>query len=183
MKLSPGKAFVRKHYLKAIAVLALLFIISLFFNISVKAIFVMSAFIIAGSFSTFYFNYARVPIHLETVKLGTILCAVAYGIYPGIVVGIIATFFGKVLVGRIDEKLPLSMVTISLVAVAAGLFSAADITLLGIVIVLFYNIVMFLLTHFLGGDLAWNLPYETSNFLVNLFWFTRIAPWLIVIIK
>ncbi|MFH1182110.1 MAG: hypothetical protein V1702_04085, partial [Candidatus Woesearchaeota archaeon] len=97
--------------------------------------------------------------------------------------GIISTFFGKVLVGRIDEKLPLSMVTISLVAVAAGLFSGADITWLGIIVVLCYNIVMFFFTHMLGGELAWNFPYEASNFIINLFWFTRVAPWLLVMIR
>ena len=176
------KEVIKKHYLKAIFAVFALFILSYLFNTSVKSLIVMAVFIVMGSFSTFYFNYARPPIHFETVKLGTILTAVAYGIYPAIVVGVVSTFFGKVLIGRIDEKLPISMIGISLVAVCAGIFSGASIAQLGILLVLAYNIVMFTLTQVLGGDLAWNLPYEASNFLVNLFWFTRIAPWLLPII-
>jgi hypothetical protein len=176
------KEVIKRNYKKAIVALIILFLVSYLFNTSIKSLIVMAMFIVIGSFSTFYFNYAQPPIHFETVKLGTILTAVAYGVFPGIVVGVVSTFFGKVLIGRIDEKLPLSMATIALVAVGTAIFSTASITTLGIVLVLSYNITMFILSMFLGGDLAWNIPYEASNFIINVLWFTRIAPWLLPLI-
>jgi hypothetical protein len=176
------KEFIKRHYPKAITGLALLFVLSLAFDISLKQLVIMVAFIVIGSFSTFYFNYARVPFHFETVKLGTILCAVAYDIPSALLVGLTSTFFGKVLIGRIDERLPISLLTITGVAVAAGIFSAANITPLGIILVLCYNITIILMGLLLRGNIAWNLSYEGSNFLVNLFWFTKIAPWLLPLI-
>jgi hypothetical protein len=177
------KAFVQKHYPKAITGFAILFILSLLFDISLKQLVIMVVFIIVGAFSTFYFNYARIPVHFETVKLGTILCAVAYDVYSGLLVGLAATFFGKILIGRIDERLPISMLTISGVAVAAAIFSSANITPLGIILVLCYNITIVIMGLLLRGNLAWNLSYEGSNFLINLIWFTRVAPWLLPMIR
>jgi hypothetical protein len=177
------KDFVRKHYPKAITAFAVLFALSLAFDISLKQLVIMAAFIVIGSLSTFYFNYVHVPIHFETVKLGTILCAVAYDIPSALLVGLSSTFLGKVLIGRIDERLPISMLTITGVAVAAGIFSAANITPLGITLVLCYNITIIIMGLLLRGNVAWNLAYEGSNFLVNLFWFTRIAPWLLPLIR
>ena len=173
---------VKKHWVKAVFVLLLLFGISYVFNTSFKMIVVMTVFIVLGSFSTLYFNYVRPPIHFETVKLGTVLVAVAYGIIPGIVVGVVSTLLGRVLIGYIDERLPISLVTISGVAIAASIFSAPDIAILGIALVLSYNITMFAISTFLGGDIGWNLPYEGSNFLINLLWFTKVAPWLLPLI-
>ncbi|MBN2454709.1 hypothetical protein JXB11_04140 [Candidatus Woesearchaeota archaeon] len=177
------REIVKKHYLKAILIVAALLALSLLFNTSIKSLIVIAVFIVIGTFSTFYFNYVRVPIHFETVKLGTILCAVAYGFYPALIVGLVSTFFGKVLIGRIDERLPISMIGITLVAVFAALFSSANIATLGVVLVLCYNIYIFLMALLLHGNMAWVLSYEGSNFLFNLLWFTRIAPFLLPAIQ
>ena len=171
------------HNTRKIAVaIAGLLLFSLLFGISIKTTFMVLALILAASFSTFYFNYVVVPVNFELVKMATILTAVSYGFWQGLAVGIASTFFGKVLIGRIDEKLPLSMLMISIIAVAASIFSTANITTLGITLVLAYNVTMFALSMLMGGDLAWNLPYEGTNFVFNVFLFVKVAPFLLQLV-
>lgn len=168
--------FLRSNVKRIAPAIAGLVALSLIFGISVKTTFVIVLLILAASFSTFYFNYFKAPVNFELVKLSTILVAVSHGLLPGLAVGIASTFFGKVLIGRIDEKLPLSMLTISVIAVAAAVFNAADITTLGIILVAAYNVAMFVITQVMGGELAWNLPYEGTNLLFNVFLFMKVAP-------
>lgn len=175
--------FIRGNTKKITLAIAGLLAFSLLFGIPVKTTFVVLLLTIAASFSTFYFNYVRAPVNFELVKLATILVAASHGLLPGLAVGIASTFFGKVLIGRIDEKLPLSMVTISAIAVAAAIFSSANITTLGITLVFAYNVTMFVLTQVMGGDIAWNLPYEGTNFLFNVFLFIKVAPILQQLVK
>ncbi len=175
--------FFRRHFIKMVISAAALPFISLLFGVSVKTAFLMILLILLASFSTFYFNYVVVPVNFELVKMSTILAAYTHGIAAGLAVGIFSTILGKVLIGRIDDKLPVSVAAISLLAVAAGLFSSVNIAVLGIVLVGIYNIALFTLTHVMGGDLGWNLPYETTNFFFNFMIFTRIAPLLLPLLQ
>lgn len=175
--------FFRRHFLKLAISAAALLLLSLILGVSVKTVFFMALLTILASFSTFYFNYVVVPVNFELVKMSTILVAYTHGIAAGLAVGIFSTILGKVLIGRIDDKLPVSVVAISLLAVAAGIFSPANIVVLGIILVGIYNIALFTLTHVMGGGLGWNLPYEATNFFFNFMLFTRIAPLLLPLLQ
>ena len=170
------KNFIRGNAKKIAIAIAALLLFSLVFHSNIKMMFIIPILILAASFSTFYFNYVILPVNFELVKLATILTSVSYGLLPGLAVGIASTFFGKILIGRIDEKLPMSMLVISIVAVAASIFSGVGITALGITLVLAYNVTMLALGIMMGGDLAWNIPYEVTNFLFNVFLFMKLAP-------
>ncbi len=176
-------AFLRRHYLKIVIAAAIVLLLSLLLGVSVAAIALTALLILVASFSTFYFNYIVIPVNFELVKMSTILVAYTHGIAAGLIVGILSTMLGKVLIGRIDDKLPISIAAISLLAVAAGLFQAANIALLGIALVGIYNIALFALTHAMGGDLGWNLPYEGTNFFFNFILFTRVAPLLLPLLQ
>ncbi len=175
--------FIRANLKRIIAALSILLLFSLVFNVSFKSVIVLPLLVLIASFSTFYFNYVSLPVNFELVKLSTILASASYGLLPGLAVGVSSTFFGKVLIGRIDEKLPLSMIMISLVAIAASIFGGAGITAVGIALVILYNLAMLFLSQVMGGDLAWNLPYEATNFLFNLFLFVKVAPFLIGLMR
>ncbi len=177
----PGeiRSFIRANAKKVGLIIAALLLFSFVFHGSIKAAVIIPILILAASFSTFYFNYVSLPVNFELVKLATILAAVSYGFLPGIAVGISSTFFGKVLIGRIDEKLPLSMLAIAIIALAASILHGIDITALGISLVLAYNTMMLLVSIMLGGNMAWNLPYEASSFFFNLLLFTKVAPLLL----
>lgn len=171
------KAFIRKNFRKVIIALAILLLLSFLFS-KIKIILVVLFFILAASFSTFYFNFLSAPINFELVKLATILVSATYGPVPGLATGLISTVAGKALIGRIDEKLPFSMLAISIVAVLASVFSSAGIATLGIALVFVYNLTMLVMTQVLGGSWAWNIPYEGTNLLFNIFLFSRLAPFL-----
>ena len=177
----------RKHYLKVIIGFVLMIIISLVSGVSVQTLLVSAVLVLLASFSTFYFNYANVPVNFELVKMATILMAYSHGIAAGLIVGIISTIAGKILIGRIDEKLPISIAAIAIVAVAAGvaphLFSGVSVVWLGIILVGIYNVALFSLSVAMGGDVGWNLPYEGTNFAINFILFTRIAPFLLPLVQ
>ena len=175
----------RKHYLKVVIGFVLMIIISLVSGVSMQTMLVAAVLILLAAFSTFYFNYANVPVNFELVKMATILMAYSHGIAAGLIVGIISTVAGKILIGRIDEKLPISVVAISLVAIVAGLFQGSEtsIAVLGIALVGIYNVALFSLSVAMGGDLEWNLPYEGTNFAINFILFTRIAPYLLPVLQ
>src|SRR3989338_8889079 len=107
----------KTHSFKLTLAAAVLILLSLLLGASLKTIILAALLIILASFSTFYFNYAAVPVNFELVKLSTIIMAYTHGIAAGIAVGVLSTLFGKVLIGRIDGKLPLSMAAILFVAI------------------------------------------------------------------
>lgn len=185
MKASRERAYAwaRKHLAKILICVGAAIALSLLFGTSIFSIIAIAGLIMVASFSTFYFNYVSAPVNFELVKLSTILVAYTHGIMPGLAVGILSTVLGKVLIGRIDEKLPISVAAISVVAVAASLFGGVGIVALGITLVAIYNVVMFSITMLMGGDLAWNVPYEGTNFLINVVLFTRVAPLLLLLLK
>ncbi|MBI2137110.1 hypothetical protein HYU12_01180 [Candidatus Woesearchaeota archaeon] len=170
--------FLRKHIAKIALAAAIVIIASLISGAPIKTIILAAALIAAASFSTFYFNYVSVPINFELVKLSTILMAYTHGMAAGLAVGITSTLLGKILIGRIDEKLPISAIAISAIAALAALFPTADIATLGITLTAIYNISLLALSLATGGQLSWNLPYEGTNFIINLILFTRIAPFI-----
>ena len=165
MKVSKKEAYglFKKHYLKLSGVAAAFVVLSLLFGTSVNIILLAFVLIVLASFSTFYFNYVNAPINFELVKISTILMAYSNGIVAGLVVGVLATIIGKILIGRIDERLPISVIAISFLAIGASVFSSSDIVTLGIVLVGIYNIALFSLSVALGGSLGWNLPCFTGE--------------------
>lgn len=181
MKATRKKAlsFVKRNAIKIGIVIAIFLLSSLILGVSAQTLLTVIVFIALASFSTFYFNYVSAPINFELVKLFTILTAYNYGMAAGLTVGILSTIIGKVLIGRIDEKLPISVAAISVVAVLAAIFSTADIVVLGIILVGLYNISLLAISLGTGGDIGWNVPYEGSNFVINFILFTRIAPFLV----
>lgn len=177
-------SFLRRNVKRIALAIACLLLVSLIFDISPRALLAVPLLILVASFSTFYFNYVVLPVNFELVKLATVLASVAYGPLPGLAVGVASTFFGKVLIGRIDEKLPLSMLAISAMALAAAFFhSPGNIAGLGMALVAAYNLAMLGLSQAMGGDLAWNVPYEGTNLLFNLFLFSKIAPVLLQLLS
>ncbi len=172
-------AFIRKYGLYGLISAGVLLLASLLFGAALETILLALLLIVIASFSTFYFNYVSAPINLELVKFSTIIMAFHSGVWAALIVGISSTLIGKILIGRIDEKLPISIIAISTVAVLASVLSGGDIVVVGIVLVGLYNVVMFIVSMMLGGDLGWNLPYEASSFIFNLLLFTRIVPYFV----
>ena len=175
--------FFKKNFWKFFAAFAVLVVISWMFEIPLSTIVLMIFLILIASFSTFYFNYASIPVNFELVKISTIVVAYTNGFFLGILVGVISTVAGKALIGRVDEKIVFSIVSISIVALLAHFFSQADILILGVILVGIYNVVMFFISMLAGGDLGWNLPYEGTNFIINGILFVIAGPLLVAVLS
>jgi len=164
-----------------IALFAALFLLVLF--VASKIVFWMLLFILAASVSELYNIYVRTPIHLDLVKLTTILTAVAYGAPAGIFVGIASTFFSKLFSLRLDARIIVSFIGIVIMAVLASTFSQFPITLLGILLVaLYYLVISPINIWLLGTEPAYALAYVGSSLLVNVFLFVAVAPKLITLL-
>lgn len=157
-----------------IAVLAAAFLLVLF--TASKVAFWALVFIFAASVAEIYNAYVRTPLHLDLVKLGTILVAAAYGAPTGIFVGLASTFFAKLFSMRLDLRIAISFAGIILIAILADLFSGVPITVLGISLVATYYLVTSPINLLLGEEPAYAAVYVGSSLAVNAVLFMAVAP-------
>jgi len=176
---------VRENYVKVI-IFSVLFL-ALYFLSGPKVKFgvVLVLFIALGSLSTMYYNFFHGPINFELVKLGTILLSVTYGVWPAIMAGIIASILGRVLSGRIDHRLILSILGIIIIAVIAGFFNATpeNIALIGIGLVILYHLILSPLSIAMGDMPGFVALYALSNIFFNFLLFRYIAPFILPAIQ
>lgn len=160
-----------------IAVLAAAFLLVLF--AASKMAFWVLLFIFAASIAEIYNAYVRTPLHLDLVKLGTILAAVSYGAPAGIFVGLTSTFFAKLFSLRMDFKIAISFAGIIIIAILADAFSGAPISFLGILLVALYYLITSPINLLLGEEPAYAAVYVGSSLLVNAMLFLTLAPKLV----
>ena len=167
------------HWLFLAAALLLVYIVTS----SMKAIVVLLLLTVAGSLSTIYYHYFHGPVNFELVKLSTVLAAVAYGMIPALFVGIAATMFSRLLSGRMDATLIVSIAGIAVMAVLAAVFNSMNIVWLGIALVLLYHLLTAPLQLMMGGSLGYGAMFVGTNILFNVILFSRVAPILLAVIK
>lgn len=160
-----------------ISILAAAFLLVLF--AASKMAFWVLLFIFAASIAEIYNAYVRTPLHLDLVKLGTILAAVSYGAPAGIFVGLTSAFFAKLFSLRMDFKIAISFAGIILIAILADAFSETPISVLGIVLVALYYLVTSPINLLLGEEPAYAAVYVGSSLAVNAVLFMAVAPKLV----
>ncbi|MBI2133356.1 hypothetical protein HYU11_01600 [Candidatus Woesearchaeota archaeon] len=165
----------RRHALVALAFL----LVVLLFGASIKPVLVVVLFIILGSFSTFYHNYFRSPVNFELVKLFTIVGSVAYGSSAGIIIGVPSVIIGRALSGRLDQDTLTSIAAMVLIAVLASMFRTADITVIGIMLVVVYYVVISPFIVLFGENRGYEAVYILTNIIFNMILFIKIAPLLL----
>ena len=157
-----------------IAILGAAFLLVLF--VASRMAFWELVFIFAASTVELYNAYVRTPLHLDLVKLGTILTAAAYGAPAGIFVGLTSTFFAKLFSLRLDFRIVVSFAGIILIALLASAFSHVPITVLGIALVAVYYLVTSPIDLLMGVEPAYAVVYVGSSLLVNAMLFITVAP-------
>lgn len=160
-----------------ISILAAAFLLVLF--AASKMAFWALVFIFAASIAEIYNAYVRTPLHLDLVKLGTVLAAVSYGAPAGIFVGLASTFFAKLFSLRLDFRIAVSFAGIILIAVIAAAFRQAPVSILGILLVALYYLVTSPINLLLGEEPAYAAVYVGSSLLVNAMLFIAVAPKLV----
>ncbi len=167
------------HYKKIdkrvrIAILAAAFLLVLF--AASRMAFWVLVFIFAASVAEIYNAYVRTPLHLDLVKLGTILTAAAYGAPAGIFVGLASTFFAKLFSLRLDFRIVVSFAGIIIIATLAHAFSQVPIKILGISLVAVYYLITSPINLLMGEEPAYAAAYVGSSLLVNAMLFIAVAP-------
>ncbi|MEK6854523.1 MAG: hypothetical protein AABX60_04255 [Nanoarchaeota archaeon] len=160
-----------------IAIAAVVFLLILF--LASRLTFWTMIFIVVASLAETYNARFRTPIHLDFVKLGTVLTASAYGAPVGIFVGIASTFFSKLFSSRLDFTILISLIGITVMAILADAFSGISITALGIALVLVYYLITMPINLMLGEELGHAIVYVASSVAVNVVLFSQVAPRLI----
>ena len=141
-----------------------------------KMAFWVLVFIFAASVAEIYNAYVRTPLHLDLVKLGTILTAAAYGAPAGIFVGLTSTFFAKLFSLRLDFRIVISFAGIIVIAILANAFSNVPIKILGIALVVVYYLITSPIDLLMGVEPAYAVVYVGSSLLVNATLFIAVAP-------
>ena len=157
-----------------IAILASAFLLVLF--AASRMAFWVLVFIFAASVAEIYNAYVRTPLHLDLVKLGTILTAAAYGAPAGIFVGLTSTFFAKLFALRLDFRIVISFAGIVVIAILANAFSNVPIKILGIALVAVYYLITSPIDLLMGVEPAYAVVYVGSSLLVNATLFIAVAP-------
>ncbi len=158
-----------KVFILAAAFLLVLFAAS-------KMAFWMLIFVFAASVAEIYNAYVRTPLHLDLVKLGTILTAVSFGAPAGIFVGLTSTFFAKLFSLRMDFRIAISFAGIIIIAIVASAFRQAPISMLGILLVALYYAVTSPINLLMGEEPAYAAVYVGSSLAVNAVLFLSVAP-------
>ena len=171
-KLQEGRGRYKKQALIAIALLVAL----LLFGTAIKPLLMITLLILVASFSTFYHNFFRSPVNFELVKLATIISSVAYGSVVGILVGVSSDIIGRALSGRFDQDTITSLGAMVVIAILAGMFRTANISVLGIILVVVYYLMILPFLFIFGKDLARASIYIGSNILFNALLFMNVAP-------
>ena len=179
----------RKHYfgmeredlLKygGVTVVALI-IIGLLFS---KTFAVLAAFIIVHAVLSYVFKrFKKYKIGIETVMLITILSAFAYGAKTGAIMGVVAMLIDYVFSMRFSYFVLVTTSTYALIGYTASFFSGVSITIVGMGMVVVYNLITsFIIVNFMGGHISKCLRFGITNLAFNFALFWSIAPFMLKI--
>ncbi len=173
-----------KNFLKKLDItrifllLCLLFLLILIIITSKGAqkIIFMSSFIILNLFITLYKRYFRLPIEIEILSLGIILCSVSYDVAAGLFVALIGGILYTVFNTNFSPFTIPMILGYMMMAFLSSFFSHINIVYLGIFVNIIHNIFVFTIYHFLFKyDLSKNLLFSISNVLFNILLFINLG--------
>lgn len=163
-----------QNYKKLIVLLA--FILVLYFLFAgIRFIIAVAILIAIGTASMFHQYFFKSPINFELVKLVTVVSAVTFGPVPALMIGIISSFLGKILTGRLEADFIASIVALTIISFLASAFQGINIVVLGIAMVVVYHIIIFPIVLMMGGNIGYGIIYTGSNIVFNVIVFSLLA--------
>jgi len=108
---------------------------------NIKGVFVVGTLAVAASYSTIYKRVFRIPSAIELVTLGTVITSITYGPVPGLVFGVMTTLASEIISSGVDMFTVLYMVVRGLIGVVAFYLAGWNIVVLGIAMVLMFNLI------------------------------------------
>jgi hypothetical protein len=143
----------------------------------------VSIFIVANMFITSYKRFIRVPIEIEVLTLGIVICTLEFGIKAGLVVAILGGLL-SIFVGFDISPFSFPMLLgYILIAFTAFFLRGMDLVLVGIISSLMNNLFVFTIYHAaFNYNLFKNISFSLSNLAVNTLLFVNIAPFILKLI-
>jgi len=127
---------------------------------------------------TGYKKFINIPIEIEVLTLGIVLCTVSFGIKAGLVVAILGGVLGFFVGLDISpHAFPMFMGYIMMVFISYALNGLGlGIAVVGLLTTIINNLLIFLTYHLIGYDFVKNLQFSISNILINTIIFVNLAP-------
>lgn len=161
---------------KALVFLLILVFMTFFLGQINKAFLFIPGLMILGSLSMIYNLFIRISLGVEFILLATVLCAVAYGPIVGVFVGIVTLFFAEFISGKMTYNTFVSFIGIIIVAVIAAFSGGGNITTLGIIMVVLYDVIIIPLYLLTGSNPVSSFFFVVTHIPWNIWVFSVIAP-------
>ncbi len=152
-------------------------LVFLFYN-EIKATIFVTFFIVGNIVLSAYKRDFQLPIEIEILTLGIVLCTINYGLKAGMLIAIFGTVLSSAFYGYYSPFL-VPMVIGNVIAAFLVPYVPLPLFWLGVLATFAKNMFVFVFYHFVFNyDISKNLMYSISNILVNLVLFLNIAPFL-----
>lgn len=158
------------------------FIILVFFSKMARAAIFITGFIVLNMVLSSYKRFFKVPIELEFLTLGIVLCTIKFGIKAGLIVAVLGGILSFIVSLNLSPFAFPMLLGYASIAVISYLLRGFDIIVAGIAAALFNNIMVFMIFHFgFSYDIIPNLSFSVSNIIFNIIFFINIAPFVLAL--
>ncbi len=141
-----------------------------------RAFIVMILFILANVLIGRIRRVIPMPIEIEVVTLGTVVCTMLYGFGAGVFVAVFSAIIGAVIAKRISPYTLVMVVGYIIVATIATAFNPADVVKAGIILTIVNNLFIFCIFQFaFRYSVLRNIAYGLSNVILNILIFKYLA--------
>jgi MFS family permease len=122
----------------------------------------------------------KVPVYLygpELVTFGTVLIGMAYGPLPGLVFGLISAIISEILTLNLGAFTWLYIISMGIVGIFSGVFSSANVTIIGIISTIFNLLLNQFIYIFIGdGEVKTNaIMFIMLNLPINIILFSTLG--------
>lgn len=166
----------KRWYILVLFVFVILFVA---FTQEIIAIMFIAFYAFIGSFGQIYRrNFEQIPPSIEFVTFGTVMISAVYGMFIGILFGVIITLSSEIISGKIDVFVINYLAGRIVIAVAAALLAGLPVLWLGLIMTVLYNIVAQLL-YALQPDFELRAKlffYLATNIPFNFIIFAKFGP-------
>lgn len=166
-----------RHRKEAIALGAILFLLSAFFFFSyMKAGVVLLSLTVMGAISRAWQRFFPLEFGIELVMLATVVSGVAYGAAAGLIVGFVSLVLSTILTQEDPGKMWPAFLTISIIGFLAGTLTIANIALWGVIFTVLYDAIISVIYISSGHSVIKTLIFDATHIAFNYFVFYHIAP-------
>jgi len=159
-----------------------LVVLSFFVNIKM-VLFIGLAIFFNANLVTFQLDKG-LPTDFELSTFTTVLATLAFGLQAGILAAVTTKIIASVYTGSVIVDHLFMIATYVLGAFVAHWFSWVGLPLLGFIIVIVNNLVMFSISKFIIGlPITDNVAYTGTNFIFNMIIFSAFSPFIYMLIR